>query len=93
MPRLKPATILPTPAEDAVITTAALADPDARPFTDTQWEQVQPHVRRGRPLGSGTKAQVTMRMDVDVLERLRATGPGWQTRVNDVLRKWVQRHA
>ena len=34
--------ILPTPAEDAAITAAALADPDAVPFTDSEWEQVKP---------------------------------------------------
>lgn len=84
---------MPTPAEDAAITAAALADPDAQPFTDAEWEAIKPQVRRGRPLGSGTKTQITMRLDMDVVERLRATGPGWQTRANEVLRKWVQRHA
>ncbi|HOV18045.1 BrnA antitoxin family protein [Ottowia sp.] len=93
MPKLKPGTILPTPAEDAAISAAAQADPDARPFTDAEWEAVKPQARRGRPLGSGTKIQVTMRLDVDTVQRLRATGAGWQTRVNDVLRNWVKRHA
>ena len=68
MPKLKAGTILPTPAEDAAITAAALADQDTAPFTDAEWEQVKPLVRRGRPLGSGTKAQVTLRLDVEVLE-------------------------
>ncbi|MGH8803645.1 MAG: BrnA antitoxin family protein [Polaromonas sp.] len=93
MPKLKAGTILPTPAEDAAITAAAMADPDAMPFTDAEWEQVKPLVRRGRPLGSGTKMQVTLRLDVDVVQRLRATGVGWQTRANDALRNWVKRHA
>ncbi|WP_024537723.1 BrnA antitoxin family protein [Comamonas badia] len=93
MPKLKPGIILPTPEEDAAITAAAMADPDALPFTDAEWEAVKPFVKRGRPLGSGSKTQVTMRLDVDIVERLRATGPGWQTRANDVLRKWVHRHA
>jgi uncharacterized protein (DUF4415 family) len=34
-----------------------------------------------------------MRIDADVLERLKATGTGWQTRANDALRNWVKRHA
>ena len=71
MPKLKPGTILPTPAEDAAITAAAMADPDARPFTDAEWEQVKPLVRRGRPLGSGTKTQVTLRLDVEVVGQLK----------------------
>ena len=93
MPKLKAGTILPTPAEDAAIAAAALADPDAVPFTDAEWAQAKPLVRRGRPLGSGTKAQVTLRLDVDVLERFKASGDGWQTRINDVLKSWVQTHA
>ena len=67
----KTETILPTPAEDAAITAAAMADPDAVPFTDAEWEQVKPLVRRGRPLGSGTKTQVTLRLDVDVVGQLK----------------------
>ena len=85
--------VLPTPAEDAAITAAAMADPDAMPLTDAKWEQVKPLVRRGRPLGSGSKVQVTMRLDIQLVERLKATGPGWQTRANDVLSNWVKRHA
>ena len=84
---------LPTAAEDAAITAAAMADPDAVPFTDEEWAQVKPLVRRGRPLGSGTKAQVTLRLDVEVLAKFKATGDGWQTRINDALKSWVQTHA
>jgi uncharacterized protein (DUF4415 family) len=34
-----------------------------------------------------TKQQVTLRLDKDVVERFRATGAGWQSRINDALRK------
>ena len=93
MPKLKTGIILPTPAEDAAITAAAMADPDAVPLTDAEWEQVKPLVRRGRPLGSGTKTQVTLRLDVEVVEKFRASGDGWQTRINDALKSWVRTHA
>lgn len=43
---------------------------------------------RGRPPGSA-KQLVSLRIDRDTLDRFRATGPGWQTRINDVLRKAV----
>jgi uncharacterized protein (DUF4415 family) len=92
MPKLKAGTIVPTPAEDDVITAAAMADLDAMPFTDAEWEQVKPQVRRGRPLGSGTKTQVTLRLDVEVVEKFRSTGDGWQTRINEVLKNWMQGH-
>ena len=42
MPKLKPETILPTPEEDAAITAAAMSDPDAIPYTDTEWAAVKP---------------------------------------------------
>ncbi|MGE4431883.1 MAG: BrnA antitoxin family protein [Sphingobium sp.] len=42
----------------------------------------------GRPKGE-TKEQVTLRIDKDVLAKFRASGRGWQSRVNEVLRKAV----
>jgi uncharacterized protein (DUF4415 family) len=32
---------------------------------------------------------VSLRMDIDVLEGLRATGKGWQTRINAIMREWL----
>lgn len=45
-------------------------------------------VRAGRPAGSN-KEQVALRIDKDVLAKFRATGPGWQTRINEALRRAV----
>nr|WP_255495731.1 BrnA antitoxin family protein [Sinimarinibacterium sp. NLF-5-8] len=42
--------------------------------------------KRGRPAGS-EKVSTTIRLDADVLAALRATGAGWQTRVNKILRE------
>jgi uncharacterized protein (DUF4415 family) len=45
--------------------------------------------RRGRPVGSKeevTKEAVKIRLDADVMAALRASGDGWQTRINDALR-------
>jgi uncharacterized protein (DUF4415 family) len=41
---------------------------------------------RGRPKASVTKEPVKLRLDADVLAALRASGEGWQTRINDTLR-------
>ena len=41
----------------------------------------------GRHIKENAKVPVTMRVDPDVLEAMRETGTGWQTRVNDVLRR------
>lgn len=48
--------------------------------------------RRGRPPGSvkaDRKVPTTIRFDADVLDALKASGRGWQTRVNDALREWL----
>jgi len=48
--------------------------------------------RRGRPVGSvkdDKKVQTTIRFDKEVLAALKATGRGWQTKVNDVMKEWV----
>lgn len=53
-------------------------------------EQIK--ARRGRPPGSVmavTKTAVKIRLDPDLLAALRASGRGWQTRVNDMLRRAV----
>lgn len=82
--------LLNTPEEDAQITAAAMADPDNLPLTDAELKQFKR--MRGRPLGSGTKEQVTLRLDAQILERFRATGSGWQTRINDALLDWAKHH-
>jgi uncharacterized protein (DUF4415 family) len=42
------------------------------------------------PQKTPTKVQVALRLDRDIVERLRASGDGWQTRVNELLRAAVQ---
>ena len=49
--------------------------------------------KRGRPTGSGTKEQVAIRIDREILETFRKDGPGWQTRMNDALRDWLKSHS
>jgi hypothetical protein len=46
-------------------------------------------VKRGRPKSDNPKQLVTIRLDADLVERLKADGKRWQTRVNDMLRKAV----
>lgn len=93
MPKLKPGTILPTPGEDAAITAAAQSDPDAAPLTDAQWKAAKPLARIGRPRAAMRKVPTTIRFDADVLAALKASGKGWQTRVNEAVREWVKTHS
>ncbi|MCC7274776.1 MAG: BrnA antitoxin family protein [Alphaproteobacteria bacterium] len=48
---------------------------------------MQPSPKRRGPQVMPTKQQVTLRLDRDVLARFKAAGPGWQSRINDALRK------
>lgn len=50
-------------------------------------------VRRGRPLGSGTKELVSLRLDKKALAAFKATGPGWQARINDTVVRSARRLA
>jgi uncharacterized protein (DUF4415 family) len=81
--------LLNTPKEDAAINAAIAGDPDTYELGVAEFKQL----RRGRPLGSGSKMQVTLRLDIDVVEKLKAEGAGWQTRANAVLRRSVMRSA
>ena len=83
--------IPPTDEEDAIITAAALSDPDAQPLTDEELANLRPIRPRGRPAGSGTKVQVTMRFDEEVLNGFKSEGDGWQTRMNGVLLQWLRK--
>jgi uncharacterized protein (DUF4415 family) len=44
-------------------------------------------IRRGRPKTTHPKKLVSLRLDQDVIERFRATGAGWQSRINETLRQ------
>ena len=67
-------------------------DPDDAPELDDDWfDRAEIRIgdkiiRRGRPAGSA-KRLVSLRVDQSVLDRFRADGPGWQSRINEALRK------
>ncbi|MER9429947.1 BrnA antitoxin family protein [Mesorhizobium sp. M0408] len=61
---------------------------NARPFAEAFPELAESIRRsRGRPALDNPKKQVTLRLDSDVVARFRAGGPGWQSRINEILRK------
>ena len=49
--------------------------------------------KRGRPISTNPKAHVNLRLDADVVAQFRATGRGWQTRLNAVLKEWLKNHS
>lgn len=76
---------------DEAITSAAETDPDNLPLDDPFFETA----RRLPPsaLLKEAKQQITLRIDADVLEWFRASGSGYQSRMNAVLKAYVQTHS
>ncbi|MCJ9673771.1 MULTISPECIES: BrnA antitoxin family protein [unclassified Neorhizobium] len=68
-------------------------DDDAPDLTESPWAEklTSAPVVRGRPKSEQTKVSTTIRLDADVLEGFRAGRPGWQSRINDVLKAWLAR--
>jgi len=54
-------------------------------------EMLQP--KRGRPASANPKAHVNLRLDAEVVDAFRASGPGWQTRLNAALKDWLKTHS
>ena len=44
------------------------------------------------PQKSPTKERITIRLSQEVVQSFRATGEGWQTRVDAVLQDWIRKH-
>ena len=86
--------VMPTRREAKLIIAAARLDPDAQPMTARQLKEVKPLAPlRGRPKLQNPKQLVSIRYSAEVIEYFRATGEGWQVRMDDVLRDYVARQA
>lgn len=87
-------------AEEIVAALAAapdrVNDPDT-PYDPNDPEAVAAFWSRGKvrrpgergPQKRPVKEAVTIRFDAEVVAYFKAAGAGWQTRINDVLRRWV----
>ena len=100
MPKLKPTHISPTDKEEEAIQVGIANDPDsfelddewfrrARPASEVhpelvkQWRQAE-----GKP-ELPSKETISLRLDADVVDHFRSVGPGWQSRINEILRRAV----
>ena len=50
---------------------------------------LQAKLKGGRPVSQNPKVSTTIRLDAVILEAFKATGKGWQTRMNAVLKEWL----
>lgn len=81
------------------VTPSTLIDPDDTPELTDEWFQRADLyeggklLRRGRPKAEVTKTPIKLRLDPDIIEAFKASGRGWQTRMNDALRDWLKSHS
>lgn len=69
--------------------------PDAAPdLSKDGWPEkfAKAAVRRGRPPVAEPKISTTIRLSRDVIDYFKAGGRGWQTRIDDALREWIERN-
>src|SRR6516162_11765439 len=70
---------------------------DETPELTEQWfREAEPHIggrKVGRPKSANPKVPLKLRLDRDVVEAFRATGPGWQTKINATLRMSLRKAA
>ncbi len=100
MSKIKHDIVLPTSEEDTAIRAGIAADPNTRELTPEEIarmrpaSEVVPHIveRYRRTRGkqkAPIKKHISIRLDADLAEHFRNSGPGWQTRLNDTLRRAV----
>ena len=76
---------------------ATWVDPDdAPPLTEDYFRRADLYegdklIRRGRPRLERPKEAVKLRLSGEVLDHFRATGRGWQTRINEILERAAKR--
>ena len=71
----------------------AMNDPDNFLKTDEDWAQTiihRPGIRG--PQKAPTKKSIAIRLSQDVVENFKSTGAGWQSRIDDALRKYLKEH-
>ena len=89
MPKLKSGTIIPTNKEETAINAGIDSDPDTYEMSGTESKRLRPI---GRPKADVTKERISIRLSPEVTEYFRATGKGWQSRIDETLRAYVASH-
>jgi uncharacterized protein (DUF4415 family) len=97
---------LPDSVEETRIQTGIAADTSNPEWTEDTFARSRPAreffsaevyaelcaIRQRGPKDKPLKVPTTIRFDADVLAALKASGKGWQTRVNDAVKDWLRAH-
>ncbi len=80
---------LPTDEEEREINAGISSDSDTYELSNEEFSKLRPV---GRPIADVTKDRITIRLSTEVTDYFRATGKGWQTRIDKILLKYVSAH-
>lgn len=80
---------LNTPEEEEAVNAGIAADEDTYEPTDEEFKALR---KVGRPKAAVTKERITIRLSPEVVDAFRATGKGWQSRLDAALRDWLKDH-
>jgi uncharacterized protein (DUF4415 family) len=100
MPKLKPGTVPTTDEEDHCIKEGIAEDPDTSEMTDEMFANARPasevhpkivewYKRTRGKQKKPVKMPIYIRLDNDIVEHFKSGGKGWQTKINDALRKSI----
>ena len=82
---------MPTFEDNESITAAAESDPDALPLAERQMSEMVPlRVLHGRPKLTNKKQLVSIRHSPEVIAYFKASGAGWQARMDAALKEYVE---
>ena len=80
---------IPSAQEAAKIHKGAESDPDAGPLSEALLQRLRPV---GRPRAAIHKERISIRLSPEVTAYFRSTGKGWQTRLDEALKEYVEAH-
>ena len=99
MPKLRPGDGPLTSEEEAAVEAGIAADPDTFELGEVWFMSAHPAIeadpetvkrwRRSRSKRTQPEDSVTVQIDADIATYFRASGPGWQTRLNETLRQVI----
>ena len=100
MPALKLGTIFPAEEEEAEINRQAIEDGTLHTDEElaqfrpaAEFAELQPFLKQaGRPKAEITKTPISIRLSAEVVAYFKNTGKGWQTRIDEVLKDYVEHH-
>ena len=80
---------IPSAREAAEIRKGAESNPDAGPLSEDLLQRLRPV---GRPRAAVHKERISIRLSPEVTAYFRSTGKGWQTRLDEALKEYVEAH-